>query len=165
MNISRHYLFSLLTTALIAVPASATTTVTFIKPTEFTDIGFYNQESSAAMSALEQHFKTLSQQYLAPNQNLKIEVLDIDLAGRIEYGSRRFYDKRILRGTADWPRIRFHYVLEADGNEVVNSQADIADMAYLSRISTHYSNMSYPYEMRMIDDWFKTTFKQNKVSQ
>ncbi len=140
-----------------ATQASATTTVTFVKPTEFTDIGFYSQESSAALNVLEQHFKILSEQYLAPNQNLKVEVLDVDLAGRIDYTSRRFRDKRVLRGGADWPRMRFHYVLETDGKVVTDSEADIADMAYLNRISTRYSNTTYPHEMRMLEDWFKAT--------
>ncbi len=164
MNISRHYRIALLTTALVAVPASATTTVTFKNPTEFTDIGFYNQESSTAMNVLEQHFKTLSEQYLAPNQNLKVEVLDVDLAGRIEYASRHFFDKRVLRGSVDWPRIKFHYVVEADGKVVTDSEANIADMTYLNRISTRYSNVTYPHEMQLLEDWFKATFKQGKIA-
>jgi Protein of unknown function (DUF3016) len=164
MRISRHSLIAFLATALVAVPASATTTVTFVKPTEFTDIGFYNQESSTAMNVLEQHFKTLSEQYLAPNQNLKVEVLDVDLAGRVEYNSRHFYDKRVLRGTVDWPRIKFHYVLEADGKVVTDSEADIADMTYLNGISTHYANVTYPHEMRLLENWFKATFKEGKIA-
>jgi Protein of unknown function (DUF3016) len=147
----------LLAAMLSAVPALAATNVTFIKPTEFTDIGFYSQESSTAMNVLEQHFKTLSEQYLAPNQSLKIEVLDVDLAGRVEYASRRFRDKRVLRGGADWPRMRFHYVLETDGKVVTDSEADISDMAYLNHISTRYTNGAYPHEMRMLEDWFKAT--------
>jgi hypothetical protein len=166
MNIGKFHRQLLVAVAgMVALPATAATTVTFIKPTEFTDIGFYNRESSTAMNVLEQHFKTLSEQYLAPNQNLKVEVLDVDLAGRIEYGSRSFYDKRILRGTADWPRMRFHYVLETDGKTVSDSQADIADMAYLNRISTRYSNTTYPHEMQMLDDWFKATFRATKTDR
>jgi Protein of unknown function (DUF3016) len=148
-----------------AAQASATTTVTFVKPVEFTDIGFYNQESSMAMNVLEQHFKTLGERYLAPNQNLKVEVLDVDLAGRVEYGNWRFYDKRVLRGMADWPRIKFHYVLETDGKVVTDNEADIADMAYLNRLSTQYGNVTYPYEMHMLEDWFKGTFSSAKTSR
>jgi Protein of unknown function (DUF3016) len=144
---------------------NAATTVSFVKPVEFTDIGFYQQESSMAMNVLEQHFKTLSERYLGPNQNLKVEVLDVDLAGRIDYGSRRFSDKRVLRGMADWPRIKFHYVLEADGKTVTDSEADIADMNYLNRSSSHYANVTYPHEMRMLEDWFKTTFSAKQTGR
>ncbi len=164
MFTSTHRAIGILAALLAASPALATTTVTFIKPAEFTDIGFYSQESSTAMNVLEQHFKTLGEQYLAPNQNLNIEVLDVDLAGRIDYGSRRFHDKRVLRGSVDWPRMKFHYVLEADGKIVTDSEADIADMTYLNRISTRYSNTTYPHEMRLLEDWFKATFKAGKLT-
>jgi Protein of unknown function (DUF3016) len=165
MITSRYVYMILLACALGAIPASATTSVTFIKPTEFTDIGFYNQESSTAINVLEQHFKTLSERYLAPNQNLKVEVLDVDLAGRIDYASRRFHDKRVLRGTADWPRMKFHYVLETDGKVVTDSEADISDMLYLNRISTRYANVTYPHEMHMLEDWFKATFSGSKAAR
>ncbi|MGB8857257.1 MAG: DUF3016 domain-containing protein, partial [Burkholderiales bacterium] len=79
-----HYLVAIAAVT-VALPAMATTTVSFNKPAEFTDIGYYSQESTSAMNVVEQHFKTLSQRYLAPNQNLKVKVLDVDLAGRIDY--------------------------------------------------------------------------------
>lgn len=158
MNSSLYRRIVLLAAALTVLPASAITTVSFVKPIQFTDIGFYGRESSDAMKVLEQHFKILGERYLAPNQNLKVEVLDVDLAGRIDYASRRFYDKRVLRGNADWPRIKFHYVLESDGKVLHDSEADVADMDYLNRMAGHYTNVTYPYEMRMLEAWFKTTF-------
>jgi hypothetical protein len=158
MNSSQYCRIVLFAVALTVLPASAITTVSFVKPTEFTDIGFYGRESSDAMKVLEQHFTTLAERYLAPNQNLKVEVLDVDLAGRIDYGSRRFYDKRVLRGTVDWPSMKFHYVLESDGKVLQDSQADIADMDYLNRMASHYANVSYPHELRMLEAWFKATF-------
>lgn len=156
-----HYLVAIAAMT-VALPAMATTTVSFNKPVEFTDIGYYSQESTSAMNVLEQHFKTLSQRYLAPNQNLKVKVLDVDLAGRIDYTSRRFNDKRVLRGMADWPRMKFHYVLETDGKVTADSEADISDMAYLNRSTSHYSDVTYPYEMRMLEDWFKATLAPRK---
>lgn len=117
------------------------------------------------MNVLEQHFKTLSERYLAPNQNLKVEVLDVDLAGRIDYGHPRFRDKRVLRGGADWPHIKFHYVLETDGKVMADSEADLADMLYLNRMSTRYADVTYPHEMRMLEDWFKKTLRSNKTTQ
>ncbi len=163
MNSSLFRQLCIIALGIAALPAAAATTVSFTKPAEYADIGFYKQESATAMNVLEQHFKTLGDQYLAPNQNLKVEVLDVDLAGRIDYGSRRFYDKRVLRGMADWPRMKFHYVLEADGKVVADSEADIADMGYLNRLGSHYTNnVTYPYEMRMLEDWFRATFKSGK---
>jgi hypothetical protein len=165
MNSSQYCRVVLFAAALTVLPAGAITTVSFVKPTEFTDIGFYGRESSDAMKVLEQHFITLGERYLSPNQSLKVEVLDVDLAGRIDYASRRFYDKRVLRGTADWPRMKFHYVLEADGKVVTDAEADIVDMDYLHHIGRYYPDVSYPYEWRMLDEWFKTTFSDSMTTR
>ena len=112
-----------------------------------------------AQFALEQYFKTLGERYLAPNQNLKVEVLDVDLAGRIDYGSRRFYDKRVMRGTADWPRMKFHYVLETDGKIVSDSQADIADILAaipdretFAVLDGYHAFMALPVDLRAVAD-------------
>ncbi|MGB8338389.1 MAG: DUF3016 domain-containing protein [Burkholderiales bacterium] len=167
MNTSMIFRGLLLIAAIIAaVPVAATTTVTFIKPAEYTDIGYYGLDSADAMKVLEQHFKALSDRYIAPNQNLTIDVLDVDLAGRVDYArSWRFYDRRVLRGTADWPRMKFHYVLEADGTVLTDAEADIADMNYFHRIGNYHPNVSYPYEKRLLEDWFKATFSGSQAKR
>jgi Protein of unknown function (DUF3016) len=149
--------------ALSALSATAATTVNFIKPTGYTDIGYYGLDSSYAMKVLEEHFIKLGENYLAPNQDLKIEVLDVDLAGQIDYNRWRIYnDRRVLSGTVDWPRIKFHYVLQTDGKIIADAEADIADMDYLNHIGRYYPNVSYPYERRMLENWFKATFREAK---
>lgn len=114
------------------------------------------------MQEIEAHLKQLGQRYLPSNQSLKIEVLDVDLAGHLRMSSRLGREVRILRGNADWPSIKLNYVLEADGRVVQERQEDIADMGYLQHTPKRYSNQSLAYEKQMLDDWFRQRFAVHK---
>ena len=113
------------------------------------------------MKEIEAHLKQLGQRYLLPNQSLKIEVLDVDLAGHLSL-SRPGREVRILRGKADWPSMTLHYVLEADGRVLMDREEHIADMDYLEHPDRQYSDQSLPYEKRMLDDWFRRRFAPHK---
>ncbi len=114
------------------------------------------------MHEIEAHLKQLGQRYLPSNQLLKIEVLDVDLAGQLRMSSRLGREVRILRGNADWPSIKLNYVLEADGRVLLDRQENIADMAYLQHAPRHYSNQPLPYEKQMLEDWFRQRFAAHK---
>jgi len=152
----------LLSACLWTSPAGATVTVSFTNPESYIDIGRYRDEPNTAMRELEAHLKQLGERYLPPDQLLRIEVLDIDLAGDLRLSNRFGHEVRILRGKADWPRIKLHYVLEADGRVLADQQANIADMDYLQHPSRYYSNQSLAYEKQMLDDWFRQSFAARK---
>jgi hypothetical protein len=136
--------------------------VSFTNPDGYTDMGRYPEDRSAPMKEIEAHLKQLGQRYLPSTQLLKIEVLDVDLAGHLRMSSRLGREVRILRGNADWPSIKVNYVLEADGRVLLERQEDIADMGYLQHAPRHYSGQSLPYEKQMLDDWFRQHFAANK---
>ncbi len=144
--------------ALLATSAAwAGTEVRYEKPEQFTDLPFNQREREAVLTDLTAHFEKLGQS-LPPGQTLKINVTDVDLAGREEPRLRGANDLRVLNGRADWPRMRLHYVLEQDGKVISSGDASLSDMSYMSRINRYMGDARLRYEKQMIDDWFAQTF-------
>jgi hypothetical protein len=104
---------------------------------------------------LEQHFTKLASQ-LPEQQQLKIVVTNIDLAGAVEFsGSRQI---RIVRELY-LPRISFHYQLLDEQNQLVQQeQLKLKDMAFMQNNNLRYRHASLSYEKQMLDTWFKKTF-------
>ena len=95
---------------------------------------------------------------LPADQDLKIDVTDIDLAGRIEpYAFQGKNDLRVLRGRADWPSMRLHYVLESKGTVLRSGDENLSDMSYLDHYNHYSSNEPLRYEKKMIESWFLKT--------
>lgn len=144
--------------ALLASSAAwAGTEVHFSKPDQFTDVPFDPHEREDVLKELTQHFEKLGAA-LPPGRTLKIDVTDVDLAGRENPSLRAGQDIRVMNGRVDWPRMRLHYVLEQDGKVISSGDAALSDMSYLSRINPYFSTEKLRYEKLMIDDWFSDTF-------
>lgn len=142
--------------ALAAGAASADVTVNYIQPERFADLPFAPWEREAVLKDLTQHFAKLGAQ-LPPGQNLRIDVQDIDLAGR-EYPGRGARDLRVIHSNGvDWPRIELHYAIESNGQVVRDGDVQLRDMAFMDRIGRYSDGDSLRYEKRMIDDWFYST--------
>lgn len=143
-----------------APAATPNTVVSFVHPEKFidaSDMAFGIPPSQRMLDRLTQIFVTLGGKYLAKDQTLKIDVTDVDLAGRFENALQPGTQIRVLR-EQDWPRIDVHYTLEQNG--VVKKQADarIADMNYLSQQRPAQNGQGLSYEQRMLDTWFARTF-------
>lgn len=159
----RSILGSLILLALVAgagaAQAAGTVQVSFVNPDKFADVrdGAYRAEDHLAN--LKRHLEEIGAQYTADGQTLKIEVLDVDLAGEVKHGARP-NDLRVLRGRADWPRVELRYTLEAPGAVPRTGRATVADLAYLQRMPVPYNTEPLPYERRMLEDWFRAEFKR-----
>ena len=153
--------YLVLACALLASSANAAVTVTFTHPEKYTDMpfGFYDKER--VMKDLHRHFDKLGAT-LPAGQDLKVEILDIDLAGRIE-PTRAFQDIRILRGSADWPAITLRYSLESQGKVLKGGEERIADMSYLLGYNRYHAGENLRYEKQMLDRWFKKTLTAAKA--
>ena len=147
----------LVAAALAALPGYATTFVTFTDPDRYTDVANQRWETKATLDALGDHIKHLGDKYIAPGDTLRVEVLDIDLAGWARQG-RGPNEVRIVRGKADWPSMRIRYTLES-GGRTRSGEETLADLNYTQRIQTRSSEPFF-YEKRMLDDWFRSTFAQ-----
>lgn len=142
--------------------ATAAVMVSFPEAERYTDAGNH-WDANRTVDELKRHLEQLGERYLSPSQTLKIEVLDIDLAGRTRYFTRRgFSEIRVLNGGADWPSIRLRYTLESGGKISDAREETVADMAYLSKPAPGTSSESLYYEKRMLDDWFRQRFVEQR---
>ena len=137
--------------------AGAAIAVEFVKPESYGDMPFSVQAREGVLTELRDHFTKLGNK-LAPGQDLKLEILDIDLAGRVAFSQRGPEDYRILRGGADWPSMRVRYSLAVKGAVIQSGEERLTDMDYMHHGNFYTSNTPLRYEKRMIDEWFKRKF-------
>lgn len=146
--------------ALAAAPCYANTVVTFTDPEGYTDPANERWETKSTLDALGEHIKRLGDKYIAPNDTLRVEVLDIDLAGWPKWAGRAPNQVRVARGGADFPSMRVRYTLES-GGRTQTREATISDPGYLNHGSRIRSSEPFYYEKRMLDDWFRSTFAES----
>jgi hypothetical protein len=142
--------------ALAAGSAGAAVSVTYVQPDRFSDLPFVTWEREDTLKTLTEHFTWLGSA-LPPGQDLRIEVTDVDLAGRAVPNARSGRDLRVLRGQADWPRIELRYAVEQNGQVLKSGEARITDMDYLNHTSRYFDSEPLRYEKSMIDEWFEKT--------
>lgn len=135
-----------------ATPALAGVTVTHSDPTRFTDVEDKNSTADQVMGELKTHLQQLGERYLAPGMNIRVEVFDIDRAGRAHMGRG---DLRIMTGRSDFPCIDL-----ASGAEGATQKRErVCDLDYLRSLPPPYnSHESLVFEKRMLDVWFKQRF-------
>lgn len=138
--------------------APAAVQVEFAQPERFIDAGDGPADIRANLAVLGRCLQDLGRQWLQPGQSLRIEVDQVDLAGRVEPPLRLPQSLRVLRGGADWPRIELKYTLrDATTGAQESGAASISDPAYQVH-PTAYSGESLRYERRMLAQWFRTRF-------
>jgi Protein of unknown function (DUF3016) len=153
---------SVLAAALLAAGAAhaaGTVQVSFVSPEKFADMRDRSYRVDDNVKALEKVLIEVATPHVADGQTLKIEVLDVDLAGEPRPGARA-WDVRVLRGRADWPRITLRWSLEGAGAQR-SGQAVVQDMSYLQRVRPPLSDTHLVYERRMLDEWFREQFRAN----
>ena len=111
--------------------AAGTVEVSFVEPARYSDAGRDPVESRRNEDTLARYLEGLGERYLAAGQTLKIDVLDLDLAGTVRPSRRGTGDIRIVRGGADAPHIRVRYSLAAGGQVVKSAEEVITDLNYL----------------------------------
>ncbi len=133
--------------------------LSYVKPEKFSDAGRTPTDREETQKALTAWLQKLALD-LPDGQVLKVDVLDIDLAGEVRPG--RLHEVRVLRGGADWPRIKLRWTLAGPAGAAgtaTSGEVELADMAYLQGTSAgeaHNDNLFF--EKRMLSKWFKATF-------
>ncbi len=142
--------------------AGAGVAVAYDNPADFTDAklyyGFGKKPDQYVLRDLTRHFDKLSQRYLAPGQDLKVEILDIDLAGYFRPFGRAGDQVRIL-DRATWPRIKLRYALSQSGAVLAQGEETLADLDYLHYAHVGSTTDALRYEKRMLTDWFRRRFE------
>jgi hypothetical protein len=141
----------------LAASARAAVQVSFDNPDRYTDAETRRVASGPALTptlqGIESQFKSLSDRHLAADQVLKVDILDIDLAGRYEPWRPFASDVRVMR-PVDWPRITLRYSLEDKSGILASGDETLRDMNYLDHANLNYSDDPLRYEKAMISDWF-----------
>lgn len=155
MTSLRHLAFA---AALLAAHgiAMAAVTVNYVHDAQFSDLPRTPWQRQQALEDISGHFQALGKD-LPAGQDLVIDVLDIDLAGREEPNRFALSGVRILHHDGDWPRMRLRYSLVADGKVLKSGEAQLSDKAYGNRVNGYPSDARWPHEKRMIDDWWRAT--------
>jgi hypothetical protein len=159
---------TLLTASFLLAPNAfaATSEVTWTDYKSYRDIDEGNdgrkQFRERIFKDFEEHFAKLAAT-LPAEQTLKIDVTDVDLAGDTHHaGVNR---TRIVKEIYS-PRMNFSYqVLDADGKVIKSDEVVVKDMSFMSGSNLKYRNKSLGYEKKMLDDWFKETFKEMIVTK
>lgn len=107
------------------------------------------------LDELREHFTKLGAQ-LAAGHTLRIDVDDIDMAGR-RVPTNGTRELRTLSSGVDWPRIELQYEVESNGQIVQGGVAHLRDMAFLGRGNRYFNGDPLRFEKRMVDEWFYST--------
>jgi hypothetical protein len=130
--------------------------VQFVEPQKYADAGMNGIERERTLAILAEHVQQLAQR-LPDGQLLRLQVLDVDLAGTLEW--KRAQEVRVVRGAVDAPRLKFRWTLAQGESALRNGEEDLTDLGYtFGRPLAQASDGSLPYEKRLLNDWFKARF-------
>lgn len=139
-------------------PAASTAGEAIVK---FADAGDYTDfpysEAETLQKLIAEHFIKQAKN-LPASVELKIEVLDIDLAGEIKANFRTPTDIRVRKGRSDGPEMKVRFTVSENGKVVHSAEETMTDSNYLQRSNRYYNNDELRYEKQMIDDWLQARF-------
>jgi hypothetical protein len=145
-----------------AAPAFAgSVDVSFTDADHYLDAGNSPVQQQSYLNTLSGYLQSLGRRYLPAGQALKLEVLDVDLAGYSRPNSRG-QDLRILRNGADWPRIVVRYTLQEQGRVLSQGEETIADMDYMHHMADRSTDVPLGHEKHMLDEWFRARFAHGR---
>ena len=162
MTSLRHLAFAAACLAAHGI-AAASVTVNYVHDAQFTDLPRTPWQRQQALEDISEHFQALGKT-LPAGQDLVIDVLDVDLAGREEPNGIAQTGVRILRHQGDWPRMHLRYALTEGGKVVKSGDAQLSDKAYGNRIAGYPSDARLPAEKQMIDDWWRATIAPDRTA-
>jgi hypothetical protein len=137
---------------LACASASAAATVTYINPEKMTDVPRFASDRESMEMIFREHLNLLASQ-LPAGQELKVEFIDIDLAGDV-FPRVPVRDIRVMKGQADWPRMHLRFSIEQDGKVLRSGDRELSDPNYLMG-SRSYNQDLYGHDKQMLDDWFR----------
>ncbi len=140
-----------------AVCQAGNVNVTFVHPENFTDIRDADHDAGANLKTLADYFQWLGQKYLPPEKSVKIEVLDVDLAGRL-VPTFRFGTVRVLGKPVDWPQMTLRYTVMVNDQVVASGEDRVKDMAYDTHLDTVSFGERLSNEKLMLRLWFREHF-------
>lgn len=148
---------ALLAFAAVSAFAAGPVEVSWGDTTRLSDAGSNSIEKDRNLQALSRHLQALGQRWLPSGQSLRVEMVDLDLAGETR-PSRDGIPVRIVRGGADVPHIVLRYTLSDNGRVLRSGEDTLTDLTYLQRMPQTRSDAPLQFEKRLLDDWFQQHF-------
>jgi len=165
MRLIRQIALLVLASAASAAAAGAAMRVTFVHPERFSDASFDRGYAwgpdEPALSRLKAHLEALGARHLKPDQTLAIEILDVDLAGRLEW-PRGFAGELRALTDIDAPRFVLRYTLHESARQVLSAQETVTDVNFRSRTGAYFRNDRLRHEKALLDDWFRARILERR---
>lgn len=157
----RPLVLALLCTLSATAAQAGSVEVSFDARASFTDAGSTPGEREQRLAALAQHLKLLGQRQLGDDRTLKVELIDLDLAGTPRLARRLAgTEVRVLRGGADGPHIELRYTLSDASRVLFSGHETLFDVAGARRLQSADSSGGDPLrqEKTLLDRWFTDRF-------
>lgn len=156
-----HHRVRLLCLAVLAALAghasAGTAQVTFVDPDSYADIGTHGSDADANMQVIRRHLETLAAKDLPPDQTLKIDVLDVDLAGTVKPSSAAFRAARVVTGQGDYPSMHLRWTLTGPGI-ARSGDENVSDTTFTGGLTQRVQIGPLFYDKRMLTTWFESRF-------
>ncbi|MBH9553771.1 DUF3016 domain-containing protein [Inhella gelatinilytica] len=130
--------------------------VKFADPAGFADFGFGALERERNQAELAAFIQSLAGRF-PTSQALKIEILDVNLAGEEDPLWRRGQGARILRDVTI-PRIQLRYEWREGSQVLGGGTVDLKDLNYLYARGDSLKGATLEHEKRLLERWFQATF-------
>ena len=161
----RSLLVPILLSGLAAAPgarADEAVSVRFVAPERYTDAG--NRFGSgpalrATLGEIERILRDLGRRSLSADEALRIEVLDIDLAGQMLPSPGTGLFVRVVSDVTP-PRFRLRTVLTQRGRTVLSAEEAVSDITFLMRARPGQGG--FAYERDLLRDWFQARIVQRR---
>ena len=134
---------------------AGTADVKFIDPARMSDLATNRSEEPDTMKALTQHIQQLAAR-LPADQVLRVEFLDVDLAGSWHETPRGRV--RTAKNRADPPKFHLRWSLESNGQVLRSGEERLTDIDYTNHVFPQRTSTPLYYENRLLDDWFAREF-------
>lgn len=151
----RKFLLGLALVAGAATAQVGPVQIDFGKVEEFADFGDSRWERERNQKDFEAMLREATAA-LPAGRRLSIKVLDVNLAGELEWWWSRADRLRVMRNVS-WPMVEIEYQLLEGGRVLKSGTARLADMNYLQNdfFTASQSGTALRYERRLLDRWFK----------
>ncbi|WP_299017927.1 DUF3016 domain-containing protein [uncultured Photobacterium sp.] len=137
--------------------------VTWVSPENYRDIrttgGSQKRFQSNLFQRLSEHFSEMARVYLKPEQTLRIQVTNLDLAGDTRHSSNTGQEIRVLTSITP-PAISFNYQIKQDGKALKSDSVRLTDLNYQSSVLGGSGSRALVYEKQLIHDWARKTLRK-----
>jgi hypothetical protein len=164
-SVFSHFAIFVFAFAFGSLDARAAVEVRFVDPARYSDEIFRrtpgSEATKVAMNEIARTLRRLGELYLPPGQILIVEVLDIQLAGYVDWWSRPLQRFRVLGTAGPSPRFKLRYRLTANNKVLVAREASVTDQFYPFGSLDRSRTGPLVYEKILLERWFRDNFDRS----